>query len=48
MHHLINELLQLKLNSNPAARALLPTLEQQVVAREITPYMAARKIIDCL
>ncbi len=48
MHHLVNELLQLKLNSNPAARALLPDLEQQVVQRDITPYTAARKIIDCL
>jgi LAO/AO transport system kinase len=48
MHHLINELLHLKLDSNPAARSLLPALEQQVVAREITPYAAARKIIDCL
>ena len=48
MHHLVNELLQIKLNSNPAARALLPQLEQQVVQREITPYTAARRIIDCL
>ena len=48
MHHLINELLQLKLKSNVAARKLLPELEQQVGAREITPYAAARKIIDCL
>ncbi len=48
MHHLVNELLQLKLNSNPAARALLPDLEQRVVQRDITPYTAARKIIDCL
>ena len=48
MHHLVDELLQLKLNSNPEARALLPQLEQQVVQHEITPYTAARKIIDCL
>jgi LAO/AO transport system kinase len=48
MHHLINEMLQLKLNSNAAARSMLPALEQQVVAHEITPYAAARKIIDCL
>jgi hypothetical protein len=48
MYHLINEMLQLKLNSNAAARSMLPALEQQVVAREITPYAAARKIIDCL
>jgi LAO/AO transport system kinase len=48
MHHLVNEMLQLKLKSNSAARALLPQLEQQVVKGEITPYTAARKIIDCL
>lgn len=48
MHHLVNELLQFKLNSNSEARALLPQLEAQVVAHEITPYTAARRIIDCL
>jgi LAO/AO transport system kinase len=48
MHHLVNEMLQQKLDSNGAARSLLPALERQVVAGEITPYSAARKIIDCL
>jgi LAO/AO transport system kinase len=48
MHHLIGEMLQMKLQSNAQAGAMLPALEQQVVAREITPYTAARKIIDCL
>ena len=48
MHHLIGEMLQLKLQQNPAARALVPQLEEQVVAQTITPYAAARQIIDCL
>ncbi len=48
MHHLIGEFLQLKLSSNPEAKALREELEQQVVARNITPYTAARRIIDCL
>ncbi len=48
MHHLIGEFLQLKLSSNPEAKALMSDLEGQVVSREITPYTAARQIIDCL
>ena len=48
MHQLINELLQLKLHGNRQARDLLPELEQQVVLHSITPYTAARRIIDCL
>jgi LAO/AO transport system kinase len=48
MHHLIGEMLQLKLQQNPAARAKLPQLEKQVIAQAITPYAAAREIIDCL
>jgi LAO/AO transport system kinase len=48
MYHLVNELLQLKLKSNSEAKALLPKLEQQVVQGEITPYTAARRIMDCL
>ena len=48
MHHLINEMLQLKLKGNTSARTLLPELEKQVLAQNITPYAAARQIIDCL
>ena len=48
MHHLINEMLQLKLTQNSAAKKLLPQLEQQVLAHATTPYAAARRIIDCL
>jgi len=48
MHHLINEMLQLKLTRNRAAKLLLPQLEEQVLAHTMTPYAAARRIIDCL
>jgi len=48
MHQLVNEMLQLRLTGNAKARKLLPELEQQVVAQQITPYTAARRIIDCL
>jgi LAO/AO transport system kinase len=48
MHQLIGEMLQQKLRGNSRARDLLPQLENQVLAREITPYTAARRIIDCL
>ncbi len=48
LRHLIGELLQLKLSSNPAAKALKAELEKKVAAHEITPYNAARQIIDCL
>ena len=48
MHHLINEMLQLKLAHNSAVRHLMPELEQQVIAHTLTPYAAARRIIDCL
>lgn len=48
MRHLINEFLQLKLQQNAAARELMPKLERAVLDQSITPYTAARKIIDCL
>jgi LAO/AO transport system kinase len=48
MHHLISEMLQQKLSQNTKARNLLPLLETIVIAKEITPFSAARKIIDCL
>jgi LAO/AO transport system kinase len=46
--HLVGEFLQLKLSGNPQAKALKNELGQKVVAHEITPYTAARLIIDCL
>jgi LAO/AO transport system kinase len=48
MHALIGEMLQLKLKQNLHARELLPQLESAVVAGTMTPFTAARKIIDCL
>ncbi|MCX2981225.1 methylmalonyl Co-A mutase-associated GTPase MeaB [Halieaceae bacterium IMCC14734] len=48
MRHLINEFLQLRLQQNSTARELMPELERAVLDQSITPYTAARKIIDCL
>lgn len=48
MNQLIDEMLQQHLRSNREARELRPRLEAQVLAREITPYNAARQLIDCL
>jgi LAO/AO transport system kinase len=48
MHHLVGEMLQLRLSQSPRAMALMPELERRVVAREITPYAAARQVMDCL
>lgn len=48
MHHLINEMLQLKLTQNSQARELMPDLEAKVIAKEITPFSAAQKVISCL
>jgi len=46
MHHLIDEFLHLKLSGG--AGALVSELERRVIAREITPYAAARRIVDRL
>jgi LAO/AO transport system kinase len=48
MHQLIDEMLKQRLRGNPRVRELMPRLEAQVVAREITPYKAASLILDCL
>jgi len=48
MHHLISEMLQLKLTQNKQAKSLLPELEAKVVAKTITPFSAAQEIINCL
>jgi len=48
MHHLIHEMLQLKLTQNSQARELMPDLEAKVIAKEITPFSAAQKVISCL
>jgi len=48
MHHLVNEMLLLKLSTNPAVKALLPELESAVENQSTTAYAAARRIIDLL
>ena len=46
MHQLVNELLLLRLRQNADVKALLPELEQRVEQSQITPYAAAREIMD--
>jgi LAO/AO transport system kinase len=48
MHHLVNEMLILKLSTNPRVKALLPELESAVENQSTTAYAAARRIIDML
>lgn len=48
MHHLVNEMLLLKLSTNPRVKALLPELESAVENQSITAYAAARRIIELL
>lgn len=48
MHHLVNEMLLLKLTTNPRVKALLPELESAVENQSTTAYAAARRIIDML
>jgi len=48
MHHLVNEMLMLKLSTNPRVKALLPELESAVENQSTTAYAAARRIIDML
>ncbi|MEM0952560.1 MAG: methylmalonyl Co-A mutase-associated GTPase MeaB [Pseudomonadota bacterium] len=48
MYQLIDDMLKARLRDNPDAQGLLPELERQVLAREITPYTAASRVLDCL
>lgn len=48
MHQLVNEMLQLKLDQNPEIKKLLPLLESSVEEQTVTPYNAARQILDKL
>lgn len=48
MHKLLFEMLDLKLKQNQAIAAQRPLLEQQVVDGQITPYAAAKTLIDLL
>ncbi|MEQ8515949.1 MAG: methylmalonyl Co-A mutase-associated GTPase MeaB, partial [Chromatocurvus sp.] len=46
MHQLVREMLMQRLASQPAIRAMLPELEADVEAARITPYGAARRILE--
>ena len=46
MHQLVNELLQLRLRQNKEIREMLPDLEERVEQLKLTPYAAARQIMD--
>jgi len=46
MHQLVNELLRLRLRQNAEIRKLLPDLEARVEQLQLTPYAAARQIMD--
>ena len=48
MHHLVNEMLLLKLSGNDEVKRMLPELERSVEAHTTTAYAAARRIIDLL
>jgi LAO/AO transport system kinase len=48
MHHLVNEMVMLRVRQNPELKALLPELERQVEAHEITAYAAAQQVLDKL
>lgn len=48
MHQLVNEMLQLTLTQNEDVKRMLPALEAAVQNATMTPYTAARKIIQAL
>ena len=48
LHNLMHEMLLQKLHRNFQVQEELPNLEQQVITGDITPYTAAKRIIDFL
>jgi LAO/AO transport system kinase len=48
MQKLIFEMVDLKLKKNPRVRSLLPELEKKVEAGEMTPFIAAKTLVDLL
>lgn len=48
MQKLIHEMLDMKLNQHPDVKDSLPKIEQAVLENTVTPYNAAKKIIDLL
>jgi len=48
MHQLVNQMLLLKLDQSTEVAAILPKLEVDVENQAVTPYNAARRIIDLI
>lgn len=48
MHQLVNQMLLMKLDQSKEVAALLPKLEAEVASQIVTPYTAARRIIDLI
>ena len=48
MKKLIHELLDQRLKQNPDIRRRLPEVTQAVAAGEMTPYNAARQVVELL
>ena len=48
LRHMIHEMLLQKLHRNPQLQQELPGLEQQVIAGDITPFTAAKRITGFL
>lgn len=48
MHKLIHEMLLLRLRQNPDVRRSMPELERKVIGGAMTPYNAAKTLIDML
>jgi LAO/AO transport system kinase len=48
MKKLLHEMIDLRLQQNPQVTARLPTLNQELVTGRITPYKAARELLDFL
>jgi len=46
MHHLLHEMMELKLKQNPDVHNEIPRLERQVVAAKMTPFAAAKKLLE--
>ena len=48
LRKLLHELVDQRLRDNPRVRSEMPILEKRVVAAEMTPYAAARRLVDML
>lgn len=48
LQKLIHEMLEMRLHQNPEVRHKMPTLFDQVTRNKVTPYNAARQIVDLL